>query len=188
MVARVGAGLEGGRQRHLQQLQVRRGVGQRRFQVRRNHERVALNERVEIVRAENDGRGLLLRGRFFGRGSVHADLQRPDALIDLLREVQADAQGFEPFVWWTAIRDESQSDLNRDAISLRGDFSAELIAVSDAAADDLELRQRLLGALELPPSLRSALKGFALEEPDWAALIADADEVALDLLETGGPK
>jgi len=150
--------------------------------------RTALNERVESLRVENAGRGLLLRAHLSGRGSVHPDLQRIGALSGLLRELQGDAQGHEPFVWWTAIRDDSKSDLVREAIRLRGDFAAELIAVSDTAVTDDALRRKLQACLETPTFLRSVLAGAPPEKFDWDALIADADAVALDLLETGSAR
>ena len=129
-------------------------------------------------------RDLLLRAALSGRGALHADLRRPGALDTLLEALREECGEARPFLWWNALRDETRAALDRDAIAARADFSAELLAVSGAlAADDAALQQQLAALNSGLPARRLPHAAGAVDDP--AALLAAAEETALDLLEGG---
>lgn len=90
----------------------------------------------EIIRGPL--KGLVARAKLTGRGPVHEHLQRPGKRDELLRTLREEALDRVPFVWWTAIDDETRSTLDRNAIRDRGDFSAELIRLAESLATEDE--------------------------------------------------
>jgi DNA repair exonuclease SbcCD nuclease subunit len=145
----------------------------------------ALVERTMKLRAEHPGRGLLLRGLLAGRGRLHQDLQRPGAANELLEELQAATHGYDPFVWWTEIKDRTRSELDLSAIRLRGDFSAELVNLANELLDDELQEATIANGAELPAFLKSVLSTIEVEESDWPTLLIEAQETALELLDQG---
>ena len=147
--------------------------------------RQALLAETEARKQAHVNRGLLLRGNLRGRGRAHADLKHPNAMNDLLLEVQSSTQESRPFVWWTAIRDHTKSEIDRESIRLRGDFSAELIDVADDSIRNEDFRDSLCKGAELPSFLKSHLASAQWDDEAWALLVLEAEELALDLLESG---
>ena len=126
--------------------------------------------------AVSGSRDLLLTVTLTGRGPLHRDLRRPDAIAELLRDVRDELGVASPFVWMDRITDNTQAELDRAAIQRRGDFSADLIRMVDELSADPEALAALLPAL---PS-RVDPDGIA----DLESLLRDAEERALDLLES----
>jgi DNA repair exonuclease SbcCD nuclease subunit len=125
-------------------------------------------QKTVLARAAADGRDMLLTVALSGRGPLHRDLRRPGALADLLRDVRDELGVASPFVWVDRIVDQTRAELDRQAIRGRGDFSAELT--------------RLVDELRADPQALRALMG---DEGDEEALLREAEERALDLLESG---
>lgn len=147
----------------------------------------ALMDRLEReVEAEIDrglATGLVLRAVLKGRGSIHSDLLAADALNELLTTVRERDVGRTPFVWWSEIRNETRSTLDRDEIVRRRDFSADLLSLADRLkADEQALGEFVAqqsGELTLPTLQRWTGHGQA----DAETLLSEAATLALDLLE-----
>jgi len=142
-----------------------------------------LNGLAEL-QAQHSGCGLLVRGRLVGRGALHADLRRRDALPTLLDELRAACAHETPFVWWDALQDHTRSPIDREAIARRGDLSAELLRLSGALATDQQARHDFLDTAfaegpgrQLPAELRQP------DDAEAVALLAQAEDLALDGLE-----
>ncbi len=138
------------------------------------------------TRAANPGRGLVLRATLTGRGGAHSDLRRPGAVEELLEDLRGDVEGERPFLWWESVRDDTTTALDRDAILARGDFSAELLCVSQSLISDGGGAAAFLAAQDEP--LRRAVRRLLLDvDPVEAAdLLRDAEALALEMLEEGG--
>jgi len=132
-----------------------------------------------LARAVSDGRDLLLTVALSGRGPLHRDLRRPGAIADLLRDVRDELGVASPFVWVDRIVDQTRAELDREAIRRRGDFSAELTRLVDQLRADPEALRTLLAE----PAVSRILG--AGEPDDAESLLAEAEERALDLLESG---
>jgi exonuclease SbcD len=132
-----------------------------------------------LSRAVSDGGDVLLTIALAGRGPLHRDLRRPGALADLLRDVRDELGVASPFVWVDRIVDQTRAELDRAAIRRRGDFSAELTRLVDELRADPEALRTLLAE----PAV-SRIIG-AGEVDDSESLLAEAEERALDLLESG---
>jgi DNA repair exonuclease SbcCD nuclease subunit len=143
-----------------------------------------LSRKAEELRREHDGRGLLLRAHLGGRGPSHRDLQRPDAIAGLLRELGRGVEGLQPFVWWEGIRDETRMIQDLDAIRLRGDFSAQVLRLSGVLEGDRERRDTWLFQ-ETEPLRRAGLQRWmsGQDPDDDLALVGAAERLAIDALE-----
>jgi DNA repair exonuclease SbcCD nuclease subunit len=143
----------------------------------------ALMGHAGAARAEHGNRGLLLRAVLKGRGPVHRDLSRPNAVDELLRDLRDAAETDEPFLWWESIRRETQPDLDRSVIRQRGDFASELLRRSEDIRANPESTERF-GAAKLdalPPSIVQFLSEDL--NGSHAALLQSAEDLALDMLE-----
>jgi exonuclease SbcD len=118
---------------------------------------------------------LLLTVTLTGRGPLHRDLRREGALDDLLREVRDELGTASPFVWVDRIVDRTAAELDREAIARRGDFSSELIRLSN------DLRARPQVFKELTEEVWRLGERFEIDDPE--SLLQEAEERALDLLE-----
>ena len=132
-----------------------------------------------LAHAVTDGRDLLLTVALSGRGPLHRDLRRPGAIADLLRDVREELGVASPFVWLDRIVDQTRAELDRETIRRRGDFSAELTRVVDELRADPEALRILLAE---PAVARLIAAGGG---DDSESLLGEAEERALDLLESG---
>ncbi len=147
--------------------------------------RAALLETADALRVEHAGRGLLVRLRLRGRGPAHALLRAPRAVADLLDDLRDEWRGASPFLWLESLRDETLSPLDRDEVSRRGDFSAELLTLADGFRDDGERRAALLRELDEPLQRGRAARWVTQLDGPEAELevLGRAEARALDLLE-----
>jgi exonuclease SbcD len=129
-----------------------------------------------LAQAISGGRDLLLTVTLTGRGALHRDLRRPDAIADLLGDLRDELGIASPFVWIDRITDRSQPELDRAAIQRRGDFSADLIHL----VDDLRADPEAVASLLPPLPARVDPVGIT----DIGSLLLEAEERALDLLES----
>jgi DNA repair exonuclease SbcCD nuclease subunit len=160
----------------------------------------ALTQQADRLRAEHEGRGLLLRATLIGRetqpaapngglpdeprGALREQLRRPGVLGDFLQELRRTAVNMRPFIWWDEIQDRTRSWIEPEAIRRRGDFSAELLTLTDELAKDTSRLTRLLEVGSEP--LIRVLRGFPDAEPaddNVVGLLREAQALALDLLE-----
>ena len=152
---------------------------------------------IEDLSQEHGERALLVRVVLEGRGDVASDLRRETGLTDLVTELRAQFSGREPFMWVEAVKNNTRSALDFDAIRGRSDFAAELlkrfdeVAGGEAAAKD-EFVSQAAELLGKPGQVLTALRALESEDADPAGadggsdgVLAEALERALELLESG---
>jgi exonuclease SbcD len=132
-------------------------------------------QKAILAHAVSGATDLLLTVTLTGRGPLHRDLRRPGALDDLVREVRDELGTASPFVWVDRIVDRTGTELDREAIARRGDFSSELIRLSR----DLRARPQVLE--EMTREVWRLGERFDMDDPE--SLLREAEERALDLLE-----
>ncbi len=149
--------------------------------------RDALESRLETCRDDHPGRGLIVRGTLTGRGPVFEDLKRAGVVDEILRELRDDAQGEDPVVWWESLRNDTEKTLDRERIRRRGDFSSELIRVTDDLRANREQLQVLLDEeLSLLDRRGCARWMEQLDSQQWEQLLDQAERYALHLLDQEG--
>jgi exonuclease SbcD len=132
-------------------------------------------QKTILARAVSDTTDLLLTVTLTGRGPLHRDLRRPGTLDELLRDLREELGIASPFVWVDRIADRTGAELDREAIARRGDFSSELVRLSN----DLRARPELLE--ELMSGIWRPAARFEIDDPE--PLLREAEQRALDLLE-----
>ena len=145
----------------------------------------ALHGKMEDVLDSADGRSVVARVSITGRGELSRSLRRPNALRDWQEEINSSWAQRPPFVWCERIEDETSAPFDRSARAAGADFLAEVLKTSDRSRGDAELMERLLA--DLPDlyehgNYRRYLRDAAPVEAELAALIAQAEELAVDLL------
>ena len=143
--------------------------------------RSALYEEAEALREKHSPRGLIVTGNLVGRGIVHDELRRPGVAHDLIQDLREEANSESPLLWWRSIEDQTRVSIDREAIVARGDFSAELLKLSEERSSSLDEF--------LEPRFKPLKKGRSrklipeLEPDDTENVFRDAEDLALDLLE-----
>ena len=145
----------------------------------------ALHGKMEDVLDSADGRSVVARVSITGRGELSRSLRRPNALRDWQEEINSSWVQRSPFVWCERIEDETLAPFDRSARVAGAGFLAEVLKTSDRSRGDAELMERLLA--DLPDlyehgNYRRYLRDAAPVEAELAALIAQAEELAVDLL------
>ncbi|MDP6821972.1 MAG: DNA repair exonuclease [Dehalococcoidia bacterium] len=111
----------------------------------------ATHAAIEAERIRADGRDLVCRISFTGRGTLHHDLAIENALEDLAGELRAGYSSSTPFIWVERISDQTGPQLDLDALTARDDFVGEVMKRSIAAPDRADsaatLRDSLSGVL-----------------------------------------
>ncbi len=145
--------------------------------------RRALEDRAGEVRQENDDRSVVLRMSLVGAGPVHAELRRAGALEDMLKDLREEYASSRPMLYWESLADQTRAELNLDAIRGRGDFAAEVLAFADELAADEKARQEFLEKhlRDMARVPAAWLKNADLL--DSQAVIQQAAELAMDLLQ-----
>jgi DNA repair protein SbcD/Mre11 len=146
--------------------------------------RPVLLQRLEQLRKEHEGRGLLVRAALRGRGGVHRDLARPGALEALLEDLRTECRDLAPFVWWESLQDATRPRIDVEEVRKRGDFLSELVRVAESLGADAEERARFTA--EAVAALPLARLNDKIPEPGADTLTDELDRamlLALELLE-----
>ncbi len=85
-----------------------------------------LDDRVHALRQRSEGRGVIVRWKFVGRGILHREIIRPGRLEDLLVTLREKWGTGTQFVWTESIQDRTGREIDFEAIrqeeNLLGDF------------------------------------------------------------------
>lgn len=145
-----------------------------------------LAESLDSLRAQHEGRALLVRITLGGRGRLADDLARPGAIDGLLVEMREADAGLEPFLWIESIKNHTRQELDFATIRARDDFSAGLLAFADqlqadevAAGQFVADRSSLLEIGQVQRVLRE------LEPDEPLDVLAEAVDLAVDSVERG---
>jgi DNA repair exonuclease SbcCD nuclease subunit len=132
-------------------------------------------QKTILASAVSETTDLLLTVTLTGRGPLHRDLRRPGTLDELLRDLREELGIASPFVWVDRIADRTGAELDREAIARRGDFSSQLVRLSN------DLRAKPQAIEELMSEVWWPAARFEMDDPE--SLLLEAEERALDLLE-----
>jgi len=149
--------------------------------------RAELLRQAVTAREKNADRALLLRTTVLGRGSLHVDLASPGAVTDLARDLQESFSGAEPPLWWESLRDRTLPQLDLNVVRSRDDFSASLLTLAEAVANDEVMRDELARLLIPSAPADLARRYGAPSGEDMTHLLEEAALEALDALESEAP-
>lgn len=144
--------------------------------------RKAVRAEIARLRESERGRDLVVRVVLSGRGPLREDLRREGALDGLLEELRQELAEPGPILWLDRITDRSGSALDRAALAQRGDFPAEILRCGGGLRDE-PLRQFV--EERLAPLRKPRIAWLPeMDSWDWSALLREAEDRAVDLLES----
>ena len=142
-----------------------------------------LSDEADRLRSEHENRSLLLRGRLSGRGTLYSDLGHRDGLESLLRDLREEGKHSVPFLYWSSLSNETRPGIDRASILSGQRFSSEMLKFIDQVPEDADVRKRLENCFDIPRFVKTNKFGVELSGIDQ--LMAEAEDLALDLLESG---
>lgn len=145
-----------------------------------------LDSRLEEALGASDGRDLVCRVRFTGRGALHEWLQQRSTTADMLGHLNERWAGRTPFAWCERIEAATRPEFDRDRALQAGDFLSEVLAIADglrSSSDALARLEEQLEPLYGHDRARRYLRDRALSP---AALRELLDEAELECIERLG--
>jgi exonuclease SbcD len=140
-----------------------------------------VREAAEELRAEAEGRPIILRVRLTGRGPAHA-LLRGDGRAQLLEALRTEGLARSPFLWVDRLDDQTRPDLDLDLLSAADDFVGNALRRIDELVTGPDLGEELSSQL---PRLPADVTFPDLADPE---LLDRAHLLAVDLLTGGEPR
>ncbi|MEZ5238491.1 MAG: DNA repair exonuclease [Microthrixaceae bacterium] len=141
-----------------------------------------LDRRCNELRADNEGRALVIRAHLTGRGPVHAQLADPPTRSGAWESVREEWSGRTPVVWWDRFTDETAGDLDLEELEDQDDFAGNALAairsLPRGEGDDLERELERLRRLS-PPLERLGVPTPRRTDPE---LVGRARALAAHLL------
>lgn len=141
-----------------------------------------LLESAEALQSEHGGRNLIIRATLKGRGALYSELRHPGRLDEILEVLRLEGDRPDAFLWWEDLRNDAAPSLNRDKLLQQGSLTSELLRLQDARLQDPDAVARFLENRLAPLSRFKSLLP-PLDEAEKAALLREAETLALDLLE-----
>ncbi len=149
----------------------------------------ALHKSMEELLDGAGGRPVIARISLEGRGELNRFLGRADTLDHLAEQINEAWTDRTPFAWCERIENRTAPTFDRGARVAGSDFLAEVLRTADRARSDPELRERLRAGM---PGLyehhrfRRYLSGAVPNEEEFAALVREAEMMAVNLLAEDG--
>lgn len=150
-----------------------------------------LHRRVGESLEEAEGRSLVLRMTLAGRGGLHRFLRQPNAVADLLDDMNQAWAQLAPFAWCERIEDRAAPAFDRARRLQGSDFVADLLRLCDRSKQDPESLHELregLSELFHHRRYRRYLKDWVPDDAELSVLLEEVESMALNLLVEGdGP-
>jgi len=145
-----------------------------------------VNNCIEKIREESDGRPALCRIILTGRGPLYSSIARKGVLNDILEELRASEAGEKQFVWVESFVNDAGPEIDRESMLDREDFIGDLFKLfeetyqgDDKLADLREAIEPLFGS----KAGRKLLE--PLDDDRLIKLLKRAETVCLDNLMGG---
>ena len=147
----------------------------------------AVDDDLQYMIDDADGRPVVFRLTFTGRGELDRFLRRPGTADGLLDQINDAWSSRTPFAWCERIETVTASPFDRQARLSGTDFLSEVLKTGDRAKADPALLERLRDGL--PDLYRHRSYGGMLPaaptDDDLAAMIDEAEAMVIDLLKEG---
>ena len=129
---------------------------------------------IETERIGADGRDLVCRISFTGRGPLHHDLSADNALEDLTNELRSSLSSSASLIWVERISDRTAPQVDIDALTERDDFVGAVMKRSVDALKDGEAEATILDSLSSVLGQRRFSDVLEMPEDNELAEIVEA--------------
>ncbi|MNN01202.1 putative metallophosphoesterase YhaO [compost metagenome] len=152
-----------------------------------------LEDRLESLRSESEGRTTIVRLNFTGRGPLHSMLQSGKESNELLQEFQrketerisvgSDSE-LESVIWPASFRMNTGMDYNKSLLQEENSFLGELLRLTDRSQNRSDDLNAIIDNALTPLMEHRALRGYVqdLGDKERRELLQQAAEMAISLL------
>lgn len=143
-----------------------------------------LDARVHELRQQSDGRGVIVRWHFEGRGVLHRELIKPGRIEDLMVTIREKWGMGSQFVWTESIIDRTGREVDIDALRQEENLLGDFLGFAEAEDETRlqELRQVIEPLFEDPRIYRHLGEPSNEQLRDW---VQAAQHLGVDRLLTG---
>ena len=138
----------------------------------------AIFDMADSALEESEGRPVVLRAVFRGRGEMNRWLRRPNTLDDILERLNDEYSDGLPWLWCERIELETAPAVNHDQVVQREDFVGDLARLVDELVEspnDLEWFQNSLRELYDTPRARRHLRDLLPDGEELKQLVSAAE-------------
>lgn len=143
----------------------------------------AITDVIEETRRDANGRGSICRIAFTGRGSLHESLLKPGFIDDIIQEFREQEEHEPDFVWLEKIKNNTQSEIDRDRLRQNEDFIGDLLRLFETYSQNQESYEELeetIQPLFQSGTRRKYVDDFNTEE--LQTILKQAEQICLDQL------
>ena len=148
----------------------------------------AIFDMADSALEESDGRPVVLRAVFRGRGEMNRWLRSPNTLDDIIERLNDEYSDGLPWLWCERIQVETAPSVNHDQVIQREDFVGDLARLVDElveSPDDLEWFQNSLRELYDTPRARRHLRDLLPDTEELKQLVSASEaECISELVDT----
>lgn len=143
-----------------------------------------LDDRVNALRQKSEGRGIIVRWKFVGRGVLHREIIRPGRLEDLLVTLREKWGLGTQFVWSESIQDRTGREIDFEALRQEENLLGDFLRLAEVGEETRlqELRQMLEPLFDDPRVYRYLGSPSNEQLRDW---VHAAQYLGIDRLLTG---
>lgn len=140
-----------------------------------------IEDTIENIREEADGRPSICRIILSGRGKLHSSINRKGFLDDILQELRESEVGEKQFVWIGSFVDITSSKIDKEALLQRDDFKGDMLKLFEKALNNENMRDKLkeiLNPLLTSPGGRKFLE--SIDDEDFTELLRKAESLIIN--------
>jgi DNA repair exonuclease SbcCD nuclease subunit len=138
---------------------------------------------IEKVRQEADGRSSICRIILSGRGKLYSSINRKGFLDDVLQELSESEVGEKKFVWIESFVNSTRSKIDKKSLLQRDDFIGDLLKLFEESLHNKQMSNELkemLNSLLTSPGGRKFLE--SIDDKDFAELLRKAESLTINEL------
>ena len=146
-----------------------------------------IDHQIDLALERSDGRHLVYRVHFSGRGPLHGLVNHQEYAEELSSRLNEDWSDRNPFAYCDRVNVTTRQDINRDDLIKREDFVGDLLRFFDQSRDNYGDNEDLLDGLKPlyeHRRLRKYLSDRLPQGTELTALLDEAESICLDLLVT----
>jgi len=141
----------------------------------------------ELIENCADARAIVLRITISGNGLLYTEIQKENAIFDLLDRIRETFASEDPFVWVQEIEANCRPEINLEQLKQRGDFLSQVIKIAeeinDTESSAREMLKPVLSELFENRHFQKALQ--ELSQDEMTGIIEKAVLLCVNMLEAG---
>jgi hypothetical protein len=146
---------------------------------------LAISGEIEEVREKADSRPIICRVTLTGRGPLYKELQRENAVLDLLERTRENHLSETPFVWVQQVQLDCRPEVDLTERRKGEDFLGQILRISGKiGCSEMQTNEAILSVLSDMFNNRRVEKAIGSpSEQELKKMLDDAELICVDRLE-----